>query len=255
MLRSLRPTFAALSLVAGLASLSPALLPPEPAAAQSSSGVAATPALSVEQARAAATRVLEAIKNGDANTRFAQFSDELKAVSSPSMVAATMRSQPKLLSYELLSVRSGTRNSTVEAELTTAAGKRELFMVLNPQGKIAGYYFDLTDEAPSKVAANFVTALSKGHYISARSFLSPDLQKDLTAAVLQARWQGLQRITGNVVGVRKVVEAASTPDTRLVLVSVEFNRLTDSLYVILDGNNQITGVDFPEDPAQPQPLR
>jgi hypothetical protein len=38
-------------------------------------------------------------------------------------------------------------------------------------------------------------------------------------------------------------------------VNVEFNRLTDSLYVILDANNQITGVDFPEDPAQPQPVR
>jgi hypothetical protein len=57
------------------------------------------------------------------------------------------------------------------------------------------------------------------------------------------------------VGVRKVVEAASTPDTRLVLVNVEFNRLTDNLYVILNGSNQITGVDFPEDPAQPQPVR
>ena len=34
-----------------------------------------------------------------------------------------------------------------------------------------------------------------------------------------------------------------------------FNRLTDSLFVILDANNTITGVDFPIDPSKPQPAQ
>jgi hypothetical protein len=33
-----------------------------------------------------------------------------------------------------------------------------------------------------------------------------------------------------------------------VLVNVQFNRLSDNLYVILNSENQITGVDFPETP-------
>jgi hypothetical protein len=48
------------------------------------------------------------------------------------------------------------------------------------------------------------------------------------------------------------VEAAENPDQRLVLVQTEFNRLTDNLFVILDANNLITGIDFPIDP---NPLR
>jgi hypothetical protein len=36
---------------------------------------------------------------------------------------------------------------------------------------------------------------------------------------------------------------------------VEFNRLTDNLFVILNANNQIVGVDFPEAPAKPRPVR
>ena len=38
---------------------------------------------------------------------------------------------------------------------------------------------------------------------------------------------------------------------RRVLVNVHFNRLSDNLYVILNNENQITGVDFPEEPAAP----
>jgi hypothetical protein len=256
MLRSLRPTLTALSLVAGLASLVPILHLTPPAAAQTASGAPAAPALSVEQARAAATRILETIKRGDANARFAQFAPERQAITSPSMIAATMRSQPKLLSYELLSVRSGLNSSTVEAEIRTAAGDRVVFMVLNPEGKITRYYIDRTDDDTSKVARQFVEAVSTGNFITANSFLSPDFQKEITPEALQRKWLGLQRITGNFVRVGRAVESGeSTPDTRLVLVNVEFNRLTDNLFVILNGSNQITGVDFPEEPAQPQRVR
>jgi hypothetical protein len=249
MQRRLNPALAAMVLLAGGILGGPAMIGLAQLQAQPSSGAssnAATP-LSVEQARVAATRVLEAIKSGDANARYAQFSDELKALTSPSMVAATMRSQPKVLGYELLSVRSGTTSSTVEAELTTAAGKRVLFIVLNPQGKISRYYVDRTDDPTSKVADLFVQALSTGNFITAHSFLSPQFQKDVTPAALQVKWLGLQRLTGQFVKVGRVVEAESTPDARLVLVNVQFNRLSDNLFVIMDANNQITGVDFPED--------
>jgi hypothetical protein len=50
------------------------------------------------------------------------------------------------------------------------------------------------------------------------------------------------------------VEAGSTADQHLVLVNTEFNRLSDSLFVILDNNNQIIGVDFPSEPVNPKPV-
>jgi len=223
--------------------------------AQAPSSTASRPALSVEEARAAANRILEAVKNGDANLRYSQFSEELKAVSSPSMVATTMKTQPKLLNWTLLSVQSGLRTTTVEASISTSRGQQDLFLVLNPEGKLSGYHLDLTDEAPSLVARRFVTALSAGHFISARSYMSLPLQKEIGASALQARWQQLQRQTGSFVRIRRAVEAESNADQRLVLVNTEFNRLSDSLFVILNSNNEIIGVDFPSDPIAPKPVR
>jgi hypothetical protein len=248
-LRSALPALLAASLIGGAATAP--LAPVRAGGAVTTTTPNSGTALTVEQARAAALRILKAVKDGDAKARFTQFSPELQAVTSPSMIAATMRTQPKVLSYELLSVRSGMSGSTVEAELTTKAGKRVVFMVLNSSGKIDRYYIDRADDASSQVALQFVQAISTGNFITAQSFLSPGVQQDLTPAVLQSKWLELQRETGTFVKVGRAVEAENTPDTRLVLVNVQFNRLADNLYVILNSENQITGVDFPENPAGP----
>ncbi len=228
------------------------------AQAASQSPAASTPAaeqaLTEAQARTVANLILQAVKTGNANARYNQFADELKAVTSPSMVQRTMKTQPKLLSWKLVSISRGVRNTTVEAALTTAKGPRDLFIVLNSNGKIVGYHFDRSDQAASKVAAAFVTALAGGQYISARSFLSLALQKEISPAALQQKWQELQQLTGNFIAVKKAVEANSTANARLVLVVTAFNRLTDNLFVILDDHNQIVGVDFPIDPNKPQPV-
>ncbi len=245
-----RPALLALALLSSLACHSSFGAGIAPAVAQEpGTDQSAGPGLTVEQARVAATRILEAVKSGDANARYAQFSEELKALTSPAMVQATIRSQPKVLSYELLSVRSGLSGSTVEAELTTTQGPRVLFLVLNGNGQVARFYVDRTDDATSKVAEQFVRALSTGHFISAHSFLSPQFQKDITPQALEDKWLTLQRSTGLFQKMGRVVEAEITPDGRLVLVNVLCNGLSVNLFVILDANNQVIGVDFPSDPA------
>lgn len=225
-----------------------------PALAQPADGDAAAPALSIEQARAAAQRVLEVLKRGDAKARYAQFTPEMQAITSPSMIAATMRSQPKILRYRLLSVRSGLSTSTVEADVTTTAGERTIFLVLNGKGQIVRYYIDRIDDPTSKVAEQFMQALSTGNFITAHSFLSPLFQRDITPQALQDKWQMLQRQTGAFVKLGRVVEAETTPDSRLVLVNVQFNRLSENVFVVLNTANQITGLDFPEE-VSPAPVR
>ncbi len=259
--RRLRPARTSLSLAAALligATVQP-LVPALSGAAHAQAGPSTAPAagsaLTVDQARAAAERIIQAVQRGDANARYAQFSDELKAITSPSMVQATMRSQPKLLSYQLLSVRSGIDSSTVEAELTTSAGVRVVFIVLNNKGQISRYYIDRADDSTSKVAEQFVRAMSTGNFITAHSFLSPQFQREISPQALQAKWLNLQRFTGLFQQLGRVVEAESTPDSHLVLVNVQFNRLSDNLFVILDANNQVTGVDFPAEPAAPRTAR
>ena len=143
MLRQLRFLTAGLGALT-LTVMAPGVLHSAPALAQAQ----AASSLTVDQARAAALRILKAVQSGDANARYAQFSPERQAITSPSLIAATMRTQPKVRSFELLSVRSGMGTSTVEAELDTTAGKRVVFMVLNSQGRLERYYVDRADEPP-----------------------------------------------------------------------------------------------------------
>jgi hypothetical protein len=208
-------------------------------------------AVSEARARQAAERILRVVQRRDANARFAQFSPSLQRVTSPSMIEATMKTQPELLSWTITAVQPGFDSSTVEATLRTSKGTRQLLMVIDADGRLAGYHFDASDAPAEAVVRDFVTALSRGHYISASSFLSPRLQEEIPQTALQAKWQRLQRQTGNFVRIRRVSRAENTPEMKLVIVTTEFNRLTDNLFVILDDRNQIIGVDFPTEPNAP----
>jgi hypothetical protein len=222
--------------------------PASPAAAP-----AATSARSEARARQAAERILRVLQQRDANARFAQFAPELKRVTSPSMIAQTMKTQPQLLSWTITSVQPGYDSSSVEATLRTSRGARQLLMVIDADGKLTGYHFDASDAPAEAVVRDFITALSRGHFISASSFLSPTLQEEIPQSRLQAKWQRLQRATGNFVRIRRVSRAENTPEMKLVIVTTEFNRLTDNLFVTLDDRNQIIGVDFPTEPNAPTP--
>ncbi|KEF43271.1 MAG: hypothetical protein ER33_00570 [Cyanobium sp. CACIAM 14] len=250
-----RPALIGLTLLlSGLSLLAPRGAWAQAAPAPMASGQPSA-ALSEAQARAAAERILRTIQKGDAQARFEQFAPALQRVSSPSMVASTMKTQPRLLRWTIRSIQPGYDSSTVEATLFTSAGPRDLLMVIDASGRIEGYHFNVTDQPAEKVVGDFMKALSGGQFISASSFLSPVVQEQISQAQLQQKWLNLQRITGNFVRVKHISRAESTPEMKLVIVNTEFNRLTDNLFVTLDANNQIIGVDFPTDPAPPAPAR
>jgi hypothetical protein len=227
----------------------PQALPAGPSAPSGSS----SSALSEIQARQAAERILRVLQKRDANARFAQFAPELQRVSSPAMIATTMKTQPELLGWTITSVQPGYDSSAVEATLRTSRGTRQLLMVIDANGKLTGYHFDASDAPAEAVVRDFIAALSRGHFISASSFLSPTLQEEISQSALQGKWQRLQRVTGNFVRIRRIARAENTPEMKLVIVNVEFNRLSDNLFVILDNRNQIIGVDFPTEPNPPAP--
>jgi len=201
-----------------------------------------------QRARQAAERVLKALRDGDAQARYDQFAPELKRMTSPYLVAMNMRKQPKVLSWVITSVIPGVDSSTVEAKLQTSAGERMLLMVMDEKGLLAGYHINMADQPAEKVVADFMGALIDGRFVAASSFLSPELQEEISPGSLQRKWQLLQRSTGNFLKVRRIARSESTSDLKLVLVNTQFTRTTDNLFVILDSSNQIVGVDFPTDP-------
>ena len=217
-----------------------------------------TSAAAVEQrARLAAEQVLTALRDGDAKARYSQFSPELQRMTSPWLVEMNMRRQPKIRGWQITSVIPGIDSSTVEARVQTSAGERTLLMVIDENGRLAGYHINMADQPAEKVVGDFIDALIDGRFVAASSFLSPEMQEEVPAASLQRKWQLLQRRTGNLVKVRRVARSESTTDMKLVLVNIQFTRTTDNLFVILDNSNQIVGIDFPTDtavaPPAPQP--
>lgn len=232
---------------AGVAPGAPALAGATVAQMSPASPAAASQGVSVEQARAAVDQIMVRSQRRDARGRFEQLAPELQQATSPSMIAETMAKQPAIRSWAVQSIRNGLNSTTVEVSVQTGQGIDDLFIVLNNQAKITGYYVDRTDVAASRVAAQFIEALSAGHYITARSFLSPSLQQEISPEGLQARWQALQRETGNFQKVNRVIEAASNEEQHLVLVNTTFNRLTENLFVLLDATNLIFSVDFPNE--------
>lgn len=225
------------------------------AAGADAAATGADATLTQAEARAAAERILTALQKRDAKARFALFAPSLQRVSSPALVESHIKRQPPLLSWRITSVLPGVSGATVEAQLVTAMGSRELLMQLDGQGRLAGYHINAADQPAEKVVRNFMEAVISGRYVLASSFLAPEFQKDIPPAVLQRKWQNLQLITGNFVRIRRIAPSESTVDMKLVLVNTEFTRLTDSLYVILDASNSIIGVDFPAEPAAPGPAR
>jgi hypothetical protein len=208
-------------------------------------------ALSEVRARAAAEQILKALKDGDAEARFAQFAPKLQRMSSPAMVRSHLKNQPRIQSWTLVSVVPGVDSSAVEARLVTSAGPRQLLMIIDSQGRLEGYHFDAADVAAETVARQFVQALIEGRYVYASSFLGPNLQEEIPPAAMQRKWQALQQRTGTVVKVEKVARSEDTTDMKLVLVLTKFTRLSDNIFVILDRRNAIIGIDFPTDLAVP----
>jgi len=228
---------------------------PSPVAPSLAPAGQASSAMVEARARAAAERILVALRDGDAISRYRQFAPSLQRMTSPAMIRQRMSSMPKVLRWTLGPVVPGQDSSTISARLITSAGPRDLQMVINADGLLEGYHFDAADQPAESVARQFVEMISQGRYIGANSLLSPELQSEIPPALMQVKWQRLQRLTGDFVAIKKVFRSENSADQKLVLVKTEFTRLTDTLFVILDRRNQIVGVDFPIEPNPPAPGR
>ena len=204
--------------------------------------------LSDTAAREAAERILEAVKQRDGKLRYSQFATALQKTSSPAMVQGSLDKWPQLESWTIESVRSGLNdNSSVEVELKNENGTRRGTLVINPEGQLVAQVFDFKDKKSTQVARAFMDAVTDGQFVTARSLLALDLQKEISPSALQNKWLKLQRSTGTFQKIDDVMEADHGSEGTLVLVETSFNRVTDNIFVILNSAHEITGVDFPID--------
>lgn len=247
---SLRGSAGLLSLLAAAGLI---LLPTAPAVrAQTTTARETTAAMAEEAARQAADRILTAVKSRDANAYFTLLAPDLQRVSSPAMAAKALQRLPQLQSWRISEVVPGLDSSSVTAQLTTSEGPREVLVVVDGKGRLEGYHVNATDAKAEDVVRAFMQALSNGYFVTASSFLSERVREEIPPSVLQRKWLTLQSLTGQFRSIRKISRAESNDQMKLVIVTTQFNRLTDNLFVVLDNQNQIINVDFPDSPNPPR---
>ena len=132
---------------------------------------------------------------------------------------------------------------SVEFEKTTG----DFLVTFNLDRQIVGVDFPKT-ESIQKIAEKFVKDLAAGDFASARGYLHPFLKTEVFPEKIQRGWQELLSQTGpftRIVGY-EIRTGSATDNVDVVVVTMEFEKITDDLLVIFNDKKQITGVDFPE---------
>jgi hypothetical protein len=213
--------------------------------------VLATSALVPAQAREAAQVILDALRRNDGQAVYDRLAPDLQQVTTVERVRARLQRHGAILSTRITEVSTGVDDSTVEAELQGPKGRQPLVLVLDGRGRLLGWELDQQDTPIKQIASSFITALSEGRVVDARSLLIRDLQAEISPQDLLNRWKDLEKIAGSFQKLRGTVVASEGGSQQLVLVTTQFDRVTDNLFVIFDASGHIIGVDFPEDPARP----
>ena len=131
---------------------------------------------------------------------------------------------------------------SVEFENTTD----ELLVSFNQYQQIVGIDFPKV-ETIEQIAEKVVDALAKRDFASARGYLHPFLKTEIFPQQVEDKWEKLLLETGSF---RKRLKtqtrnSSSVDNMDVVLVTVNFEKVTDNLIVIFDNDKRIIGIDFP----------
>jgi hypothetical protein len=116
----------------------------------------------------------------------------------------------------------------------------------NENKEIAGINFP-TRESIQAIAEKAVEAMAKGELVKARDNFAPELKIEISPQQLQQKWKNLQKVTGPFKRIieSKVIVGSNANEGNLVLVTLEFEKVTEDLIVVFNSKKQIYNVDFP----------
>jgi hypothetical protein len=119
-------------------------------------------------------------------------------------------------------------------------------VTVSKKNEIAGVNFP-TRRTIQAIAEESVSARASGDWIKARDRYSPALKAEITPQQLEERWERVQKLAGKFKRIVKseVIPAANEGDPDLVLVTLEFEKVTDDLFFLFNRQKQIIGVDLP----------
>ena len=205
--------------------------------------------LSPRQATEAATALLQAIQTKNAAGIYSLLSSPLQAATSVEAIANRLKSAPGIETFRVVAVNPGIDDTTVDTVAITNGGTREvpLLLVLDDEGKLLAWKWVGTMRPIVQTALNFVKDLDASRWVAARYYLDLDFQKEISPADLQRKWTKLEGLLGGVKRIKSALVASQGGDQQLVLVTIEFGKITDNLFVIFNRQGRIINVDFSAD--------
>ena len=205
--------------------------------------------LTAAQANASASALLRAIQTRDAQAIYDLLAPPLKSASSVEAIGERLKRAPVIDSFRVVEINPGLDDTTVDTVTVTNEGTREvpLILVLDDDGKLLAWKWVGTLLPIEQTAPNFVKDLQDGRWIAARYYLDLEFQKEISPADLERKWSKLERVLGGMKHVKSALVASQGSEQQLVLVTIEFGKVTDNLFVIFNSQGRIINVDFSAD--------
>ena len=205
--------------------------------------------LSPRKATEAATALLQAIQTKNAAGIYALLSSPLQAATTEEAVAKRLQSAPGIESFRVVAVNPGMDDTTVDTVAITNGGTREvpLMLVLDDDGKLLAWKWVGTMRPIEQTALNFVKDLDASRWVAARYYLDLDFQKEISPSDLRRKWTKLETVLGGVKRIKSALVASQGGEQQLVLITIEFGKVTDNLFVIFNSQGRIINVDFSAD--------
>jgi hypothetical protein len=120
-----------------------------------------------------------------------------------------------------------------------------LIITFNNRGEVVGFDFPET-MGVEEIARKFTENIGKNEYGLARQYLHPFLKAEVFPAKIKARSEAIQAKLGAFQKVLDVEIKEMSPDQDLALVKVQFQKGEQEVFLIIDKQKNILGVDFPE---------
>ena len=135
----------------------------------------------------------------------------------------------------------------VKVSVQFAKGKEDILITFNKQQQLVAVNW-LSNKSVEDISTEFVNNLAKKDFARARSDFSPLLKTEFFAQNIQKSWENLLMRTGPF---QKQISSQTKPGgttaaANVVIVEIQFEKLTDNLFIFFNQDKQIVNVDFPE---------
>lgn len=141
----------------------------------------------------------------------------------------------------------GVNSDFVAIELTFEQTQSDLILVFNGEQEVIGLDFPpFRTDTPQEIAEALVDSLGVNDFAAARENLHPVLKGELLAEDIEQKWTALQAIAGSYQD-RLSTDVRDAAEFNIVIITLEFEELTDDMLVFVNDSRQIVGVDFPRD--------